>query len=60
MKTYSSAMCWAAAILGVAVGNATGAIADDTANTLFVVLPITAWITLSGRACCFGRGRTAA
>ena len=59
MKTYLSALCWAGAILGVAVGNAAGAIADETADTLFIVLPIVAWISLTGRSCCFARGKAA-
>jgi hypothetical protein len=59
MKTYISALCWAGAILGVAVGNATGAIADEAADTLFIVLPFVAWMTLSSRTSCFRSGKAA-
>ena len=55
MKTYISALCWAGAILGVAAGNAAGAIADDTATTLFTVLPVVAWLSLQGRLSCLRR-----
>jgi hypothetical protein len=55
MRTYTSALCWAGAILGLAVGNATGAIADETADTLFIVLPIVAWLSLQGRLGCLRR-----
>jgi hypothetical protein len=55
MKTYISALCWAGAILGVAVGNAAGAIAYATANTLFIVLPVVGWLSLQGRLSCLRR-----
>jgi hypothetical protein len=56
MNIDISALCWAGAILGVAAGNAAGAIADETASTLFVTLPVVAWLSLQGRFCCFRRG----
>ena len=59
MKPYISALCWAGAMLGVAIGNAAGTIADDTANTLFIVLPVVAWLSLQGRLSCFRSSKAA-
>ena len=52
MSNIVKALCWAAAILLVALGNASGLIADSSANTMFAILPALAVISLSGpRAC---------
>jgi hypothetical protein len=55
MRLYLSALAWAAAILLVAFLRALGAIDEDMATTLLIVLPIVAWLSLRGRLCCFGR-----
>ena len=55
MRFYLSALAWAAAILLVAFLRSLGAIDEDMATTLFVTLPIVAWLSLQGRLCCFGR-----
>lgn len=51
MKTIFKSLCWAAAIILVALGNAFGAIDDGTARTLFIVLPILMVLTLPVSAC---------
>lgn len=59
MKTIIKGLCWAAAIILTAIGNALGLIEDATARTLFIVLPILAIITLGSAARCTslqGRG----
>ena len=55
MRFYLSALAWAAAILLVAFLRSLGAIEEDMARTLLIVLPIVAWLSLQGRLCCFGR-----
>lgn len=52
MAKVAKAMCWAAAILLVAIGNRLGLIGDKTANTLFIVLPIVAVMSLNGGRTC--------
>lgn len=52
MSTISKALCWATSLILLAVGNAAGLVADDTANTLFIVLPIVAVLSLRGRSAC--------
>lgn len=59
MKTIIKGLCWAAAIILTAIGNALGLIEDATARTLFIVLPILAIIALGSAARCTslqGRG----
>jgi hypothetical protein len=51
---------WAAAFLFVAVGNASGLIADDSARTMFIVLPLLAWLSISGSGNCLAQARGAA
>ena len=51
MSNLSKSMCWAAAILLTAAGNALGLIADDVAQMLFVVLPIAAVGSLNAGGC---------
>jgi hypothetical protein len=57
MRTYLHALCWAAAILGVAVAGAYQAIDRSSMTTLLIVLPATAWIALQGKPCRLGRGK---
>lgn len=52
MTTYTKALRWAAAILLNAAGNYFGLIDDKTAETLFIVLPIAAVVSLgAGNDC---------
>lgn len=51
MKTYTSALCWAGAILGTAVAGMFGVIDEDSMTTLLIALPVAAWMALSGRTC---------
>ena len=52
MTSISKALCWAAAILGVAVAAAFGVIDQASTTTLLIVLPIAGWMALSGRGSC--------
>jgi hypothetical protein len=51
MKTYTSALCWAGAILAVGVAGMLGVIDKDSTTTLLIALPVAAWMALSGRTC---------
>ena len=57
MKSIFSALCWAGAIIGVAVAGVFGAIDESSTTTLLIVLPVAAWTSLNGRACGFKLGR---
>lgn len=52
MTRYRNALCWAAAILGVALASIFEVIDRASATTLLVVLPVIAWQSLSGRMYC--------
>ena len=52
MTTIHKGICWAAAILLNAVGNYFGLIDDKTAETLFIVLPIVAVLSLGAGSDC--------
>lgn len=52
MGTYIFALCWAAAILLLAVAARSGAVDQDTAAFLLMVLPMIAFVTLLGRRDC--------
>jgi hypothetical protein len=51
MSNVYKGLCWAAAILLNALGNYLGYIDDNTAQTLFVVLPVIAVISIRDRRC---------
>lgn len=51
MATISKALCWAAAILGVAVAGAYGVIDEASTTTLLIVLPIAGWMAVTGKHC---------
>ena len=59
MATIAKALCWAGSIILLAIGNAAGLVADDTATTLFVVLPVVAVMALNGRLRCELRRKAA-
>ena len=52
MTNIRKSLCWAAAILLNALGNACGLIDDKTAETLFVILPIVAVLSLNSNRPC--------
>ena len=52
MKMYRNALCWAGAILGVAVAGIYGVIDEDSMTTLLVALPVAGWLAVSGRGSC--------
>ncbi|RIV82683.1 hypothetical protein [Aurantiacibacter zhengii] len=51
MKKTTRALIWAAAMLGIAVLAAMGAIERDTATTMLIVLPVVAITNLLGGGC---------
>lgn len=55
MNIYARALVWAAAIIGVAVAGMLEIIDEDSMTTLLLVLPLVAWMSLCGRACCLPR-----
>jgi hypothetical protein len=58
MTSLKSGLCWGAAILLNAAGNYFGLIDDKTAETLFIVLPIVAVVSLGyGCRCGWWRRR---
>ena len=57
MVRIRNALCWATVIILLAVAARVGVIDQGSATTLFIVLPIAAWMTLSGRTSCGLWGR---
>lgn len=57
MNIYLKALCWASAIVGVAVAGALGVIDEGSTTTLLIALPIAGWMAVSGRGCCLARRR---
>lgn len=58
MNEIFKAACWAVAFLLLGAANAAGLVEDESARTLFIVLPVVAWLSISGRGHClpkFGR-----
>jgi hypothetical protein len=51
MKSYTSALCWAGAIVGVAAAGMFGVIDEDSTTTLLIALPVAGWMAMSGRSC---------
>ena len=52
MTRYRNALCWAVAILGVAVAGIFEVIDKASTTTLLIALPVIAWQALSGRMYC--------
>ena len=52
MTGYRNALCWAAAILGVALAGMAGLIDESSTTTLLIALPVVAWMSLRGRLYC--------
>lgn len=51
MIRYRNALCWAAAILGVAVAGMLGVIDRASTTTLLIALPVVGWMAVNGRGC---------
>ncbi|HEY6815534.1 MAG TPA: hypothetical protein VI168_08350 [Croceibacterium sp.] len=57
MTGYRNALCWAGAILGVALAGMFEVIDRASMTTLLIALPVVAWMALRGRLYCpLGRG----
>ncbi len=52
MTLYRNALCWAAAIVAVAVAGTCGVIDEASMTTLLIALPFAAWMAISGRGSC--------
>ena len=55
MNKISKALCWAAAMLFLALGDRAGVLEHGTVVTLITIIPILAWMSISGRTCCLPR-----
>ncbi|AOG01336.1 MULTISPECIES: hypothetical protein [Blastomonas] len=55
MNAYFHALCWALAMMGLAVLNTFDVITDGTAQALFTTLPILAVISINARGRCVRR-----
>jgi hypothetical protein len=51
MLTVSRSLCWAASLILLAVGNATGLVSDSSATTMFAVIPALWVATIFGGNC---------
>jgi|APLak6261661892_1056031.scaffolds.fasta_scaffold197944_1 hypothetical protein len=47
MIAITKSLCWAAALIALALANAAGWIADKDANLLFALIPVL-WIAIGG------------
>ena len=52
MRRVNKALCWGAVIIVTALASRFGVMDKGSATTLLIVLPIAAWMALTGRACC--------
>ncbi len=52
MKKTTRALIWAAVILGLAVASMYDLVGHDTAQTLLIVLPVIAWLSITDRLGC--------
>ena len=52
MNAYLCALCWALAIIGLAVLNVLDLISDGSAQALFTTLPILAVLSIAQRGRC--------
>ncbi len=57
MSNIAKGFIWASALILLAIANATYLIADQPANTLFVLIPVLAVITMRRAACCTPKSR---
>ena len=52
MNSIPKALCWAAAMLFLALGDRAGVLEHGTVVTLITIIPILAWMSISGRMGC--------
>lgn len=52
MIGYRNALCWAAAIAGVALAGMFEVIDQASMTTLLIALPVAGWMAASGRGSC--------
>jgi hypothetical protein len=52
MTGYRNALCWAAAIVGVALAGMFEVIDKSSMTTLLIALPVAGWMAVSGRGSC--------
>jgi hypothetical protein len=52
MILYRNALCWAAAIIGVAFAGMFEIIDQASMTTLLIVLPFAGWMAVHGRGSC--------
>ena len=52
MFGYRNALCWAAAIMGVALAGMFEVIDQASMTTLLIALPVAGWMAVSGRGSC--------
>lgn len=55
LSHHRGPLCWAAAILLLAIANAAGLVKDEAAQTLFIILPVVAVMTMGrDQSCAIG------
>jgi hypothetical protein len=52
MNTIAKALCWAAAMLLLALGDRAGILEHGTVVTLITIMPVLAWLSITGRMGC--------
>lgn len=52
MTLYRNALCWAAAIIAVAVAGTYEVIDESSMTTLLIALPVAGWMAISRRGSC--------
>ena len=52
MTGYRNALCWATAIMGVALAGMFEVIDKASMTTLVIALPVAGWMAISGRGYC--------
>ncbi len=57
MDRILQALCWAMALIIAAIASQYGVMDRGSSTTLYIVLPIVAWMALSGRGTCSLRRR---
>ena len=55
MTQLRKALCWAAALVLLALGGWSGLMDRDAVEVLLIVLPLVAWLSITGRGCCPAR-----
>jgi hypothetical protein len=52
MNTFAKALCWAGAMLLLALGDRAGILEHGTVVTLITIIPVLAWLSITGRMGC--------